>query len=249
MALTDKNLGPKTNFSRQEAGLEPEPLTAALPIEQYLAAILAHELSNPFTALSGRVDLMRVRKDLPAILVRDLDSMKSANERIDRILTNLKAFSRRETPPARPLDLAPIAQEAMERFRATPRAQRVSLSYGAADHPVRAVVDPHQLAMVVGAIVEALTGRARSIRHLQVKVQADVANEEASLVFIDQGPPLSEEDMAAVFHPFGGGTLPSWNGVITLAYCYYMTRGWGGTFRFRQEGKDAITELVLVLQS
>lgn len=232
--------------TRYELGLEAEVLAAALPIEQYLAAILAHELSNPFTALSGRVDLMRVRKDLPAALVRDLDAMKSANDRIDRILTNLKGFSRRETPAARPMEIYPVLQSAVERFRETPRGQRVEVTVHAQDTAVRAVMDPHLLAISIAAIIESLTGRSRHIKSMSIHIVTDPANEEATLVFTDQGPHISEEDMARVFHPFGGSQLPSWPSVITLAYTYYVTRAWGGTFRFRTDGKDMITELCLV---
>lgn len=238
----------RAGSARLDAAPEPEPLTAALPIEQYLAAILAHELSNPFTALSGRVDLMRVRKDLPAALVRDLDAMKSANDRIDRILTNLKAFSRRESPPARLMELYPIVQAAIERFRETPRGQRVEVSVHTRDSGLRAVVDPHLLNVCLGAILEALSGRSARIKHIEIRLDSDSPNEEVTISFVDQGPTISEDDVSRVFHPFGGTQLSAWHGAVTLAYTYYVTRAWGGTFRFRTEGKDMITDLCLALQ-
>lgn len=238
----------RNGSARLDTAPEPEPLSASLPIEQYLAAILAHELSNPFTALSGRVDLMRVRKDLPAALGRDLDAMKGANERIDRILTNLKAFSRRESPPARLMDLYPIVQSAVERFRETPRGQRVEVSVTARDTGIRAMVDPHLLGQCLGAILEALSGRSARIKHVEIRMETDNANEEVIMSFVDQGPTISEEDVARVFHPFGGTQLSTWHGAVTLAYTYYITRAWGGTFRFRTEGKDMVTDLCLALQ-
>ena len=231
--------------ARIEPAPEPEPLSAQLPVEQYLAAILAHEISNPFTALSGRVDLMRTRKDLPAPYIRDLDAMKSANERIDRILTNLKAFARRDTPPARPTDIVPAIEAALERFRATPRGQRVSVRLDVPSPAVKAVVEPSVLCTVVGASLEAISGRAKVIGNVTIRVQVDSGNEEVALVFVDSGPAISEEDVARVFHPFGGPALPSFPGAITLAYGYYMIRGWGGTYRFKHDGRVQLCELCL----
>jgi signal transduction histidine kinase len=224
------------------------PLSAALPIEQYLAAIIAHELSNPFTALAGRVDLMRSRKDLSAPLVRDLDAMKSANERIERILSNLKTFSRRDAPPARPVELLPLVQAAVELFRGSPNGERVEVSIVPWEGAVRAVVDPALLESVIAATLEALAARGGQLRAIEIRLAVNAQDEEVSLLFRDNGPEISEEEVARVFHPFGGHKLPAWAGAITLAYGYYIIRAWGGTFRFRSEGRDTITELCLALQ-
>lgn len=230
---------------RVELAPEPEPLSAQLPVEQYLAAILAHEISNPFTALSGRVDLMRTRKDLPVPYIRDLDAMKNANERIDRILTNLKAFARRETPLARPMDIVAPIEAAVARFAETPRGQRVSVRVESPTPVVKAVIEPTVLMTVVGASLEALSGRAKVIDTMTIRIHVDSGNEEVALVFSDQGPLISEEDVARVFHPFGGPALPSFPGAITLAYGYYMIRGWGGTYRFKHDGRTQSCELCL----
>ncbi len=243
-----EGLNARGTAASRESGAEPMPLSAMLPMESYLAAIVAHELSNPFTALAGRVELMRNRKDLPAPLVRDLDAMRTASERVDRLLSNLKNFSRRESPPARPVELLPIVQNAVELFRATARGARVEVSVAPWDPAVRAVADPTLLEATLAATLEVITARSPLIHTLEVSLSVNAPDEEVSLLFRDQGPEITEEAVSRVFHPFGGASLSAWGGVITLAYGYYVIRAWGGTYRFRSEGGDMITELCLALQ-
>lgn len=247
MALGDRisSLG---HWSGGDSEQRLGPLSAALPIEQYLAAIIAHELSNPFTALAGRVDLMRGRKDTSGPLARDLDAMKSANERIDRILTNLKTFSRRDSPPPRPIELFPVMQAAVEAFQNAPAGRQVEVNIIPWDGSVRVVADPSLLESVIAALLEALACRSSQLRTMDIRLSLNTPDEEVSLLIRDNGPEISEEDVARVFHPFGGVALPAWAGAITLAYGYYIIRAWGGTYRFRSEGRDMITELCLALQ-
>ncbi len=227
----------------------PGPLAAALPIEQYLAAIVAHELSNPFTAMSGRIDLMRSRKDLTAAQARDIAAMRSAGERIARILANLKTFSRRESPPARPIDILPVVQAALARFRESPAGSKVDVRLKDWPGPVRATADPDLLEAVIAATVEVLAERHEAVTTMDITLSVNAADEEVSLCFVDDGPPFRDEDVARVFHPFGGETLFTWGGIITLAYGYYVIRAWGGTFRFLTRDDKTITELCLSLQT
>jgi len=217
-------------------------------MEQYLAAIVAHELSNPYTAMAGRIDLMRSRSDLTAAQTRDIASMRSAGERIERILTNLKTFSRRESPPARPVDVLPVVQGALERFRESPAGAKVDVRLGAWDDAARATADPGLLEAVIAATLEVLAERNDAVTSIEIGLSLNRADEEVSIWFEDDGPPLSDEEVARVFHPFGGDKLFSWGGVITLAYGYYIIRTWGGTYRFWTRDGKAVTELCLALQ-
>ncbi len=227
----------------------PGPLAASLPIEQYLAAIVAHELSNPFTAMSGRIDLMRSRKDLTAAQSRDIAAMRSAGARIARILANLKTFSRRDAPPARPIEILPVVQAALKRFRESPAGKKVDIRLKDWPGPVRATADPDLLEAVLAATFEVLAERHESVTTMDVSLSVNQADEEVSLCLVDDGPPFRDEDVARIFHPFGGDTLFTWGGIITLAYGYYVIRAWGGTFRFLTQDDRTVTELCLSLQS
>ncbi len=226
----------------------PGPLAASLPVEQYLAAIVAHELSNPYTAMAGRIDLMRSRKDLSAAQARDIAAMRSAGERIENILANLKTFSRREAPPPRPVETLPVVQAALERFRESPAGASVDVRLGEWPGTVRATADPVLLEGVIAATLEVLAERHETVTTMDITLSLNDFDEEMSICFQDDGPPFTEEETARVFHPFGGGKLFTWGGIITLAYGYYVIRAWGGTFRFLTQEEKTITELCLSLQ-
>jgi len=242
--------GPDDGWEEEDGGFSAGPLTASLPVERYLAAIIAHELSNPFTALAGRVDLMRNRKDVTATaaVTRDLDAMRNANERIERILTNIKAFSRREGPPPRPVELMTVVRNAVSLFRATPLGSQVEVNIVEWSQPIRVLASPSLFCRSVAATIEAVVGRSPEIKSIDISLSTNEVDEEVSLLFCDQGPELTEEQMARVFHPFSGQTLPEWTGAVTLAYSYYIIRAWGGTYRFHSKGRDTITEMCLALQ-
>ncbi len=228
------------------ARLDDLPLSRALPSESYLAAIIAHEISNPFTALMGRIDLMRSRKEFNAAMSRELDSMKNAASRIDKILTNLKTFSRRGHALPQTLALPSILDASVARFEDVHGQRGIHISVECP--AVNVLANAELLVPVIAAVMETLCFRQAGLTRLAIGVEVHALDEEVGILFEDEGPPIGDEESARVFHPFGGREPSSWPGTYTLAYAYYIIRAWGGTFRFRQTESTSITEMMLALQ-
>ena len=204
--------------------------TGLLPVERYLAAIVAHEIGNPFTALLGRLELMEIRKGLPDGVRRDLEAMRTAGERIATILENLKTFSRGESSRPRDVPLTPVVERALDRFRAEHPEVVLRVALPPAGRKIHA--DEELLEEVLFTTLAALVSRADGVRRMELGWGEDPEVEELSLVIDDDGKAYSEEEVARVFHPFSGGVMLEWRDLVILSYGYYIIRAWGGTYRF-----------------
>lgn len=218
-------------------------MSGSLPVERYLAAIVAHELGNPFTAFLGRLELLEMRKGFPDSARRDLEAMRSAGDRMARILENLKTFSRGDPNRPRDVALAPVMERAIARFKAL--RPDVALNAALPNGSLRVQADAGLLEEALVASLQALSSRDATIDKVDVSWGEDPEVEEISVVIRDNGRFLTEEEVARVFHPFSGGELSHWRGLVTLSYGYYIIRAWGGTYRFPR-ADEPTTELCLV---
>lgn len=214
-----------------------------LPVERFLAAIVAHELGNPFTALLGRLEMLEIRKGLPDSVRRDLEAMRTAGDRMAGILENLKTFSRGDVARPREVVLKECVEAAVARFDALHPGVSVSLKPPPGRMKVQA--DPGLLEEVLVASWSALAQRGDPITRMEVGWGQDAEVDEISVVMKDDGRFLTEEEVARVFHPFSGSELAGWRGLVTLSYGYYIIRAWGGTFRF-PKASTPTSELCLV---
>lgn len=224
-------------------GSVPTVRPGELPVERYLAAIVAHELGNPFTALLGRLEMLEIRKGLPDGVRRDLEAMRTAGDRMHRILENLKTFSRGDTHRPQEVALAPIVEAALARFAAL--NPDIKLRARLPPDHVKVQADGALLEEVVVSSLSALSVRSGVVSWMEIDWGEDSEVDEISVVMRDDGRPLTEEEIARVFHPFSGAELSSWRGLVTLSYGYYIIRAWGGTFRFPR-GEKPTSELCLV---
>jgi len=240
--LDESNKGEATSAeSAQQAGV---PRHGEIPVERYLSAIIAHELGNPFTALLGRLELLEIRKGMPDGVRRDLEAMRTAGDRMARILENLKAFSRGESTRPRGVTLSTAIQAAATRFATLEPGIEVIQNPVPAKLKVQA--EPEMLEECIVATLQAMVDRGgETVTRVELGWGQDAEVDEISVVMQDDGRLLTEDEVDRVFHPFSGTELNSWRGLVTLSYGYYIIRAWGGTFRFPRSGVST-TELCLV---
>lgn len=163
---------------------------------------LAHELNNSLQVVSGLVELLADRPDLPPDVLLRLQKIGAQTDRASAAIRHVLGFTREaQAGPAR-IDLAALADQAIAlRHYALDRAG-ISVTVEAPRAPVTAQGDPRQLLQLVLNLVvnaeEALAGQPERILRLAVGREGSLVR----LVVEDSGPGVSSELGERIFEPF-----------------------------------------------
>jgi len=175
-----------------------------------MAAVLAHEINQPLTAIlsnaqavqrflhltrSGSTDLREAFADIVA------DSFRATE-----IVRKLRQFVRRAAPETRSIDIGSLVSGAMHLMRrdAVVRGVSVTLDIGRRVPLVRG--DSIQLQQVMINLLQnafdAVEGCCAEHRVVSVKVDTAAQGEGVSISVSDRGPGLKAEQLGEMFSPF-----------------------------------------------
>jgi len=204
----------------------------------------SHELRTPLFSLRGFIELL-TDEDLDEGTRREfLETMREQVDRLQRLAEDLLDLTRLDAGrmhlERRPVDLAELAQELAEEFRAVALATDHPLTVDAA--PAQALGDEERILRVGRALVE------NALRHTpagtSVRIRASVgAFRTAALSVEDDGPGVPLEHARHVFDRFyrGGGTLASGSG-LGLAIAHELAEAMGGELELESEpGRTVFT--------
>jgi two-component system OmpR family sensor kinase len=171
--------------------------------EEKLRRFLAdasHELRTPLTSIRGYSEVFDRAKDDPENLELAMRRIEEESKRMGVMVEELLVLARlgegRE-PEKLPVDLARVADDAVNDARASAPARDIALQrVGAAD----VLGDDHQLRQVVANLLN------NALRHTpaeaQIRVTLQTADGRATLAVADDGPGLEADVAAKVFEPF-----------------------------------------------
>ncbi|CAD5288069.1 Phospho-acceptor domain-containing protein [Bosea sp. 62] len=197
-----------------------------------LASGIAHELTQPLTAILGQAQAGRRLLAQPdadqAVLAGAFEAIARNARRAGDILGRLRAWISKSEPQVESVDLTELAGEVVDLLAANAQAVGATLCVtGDGSRPlVRA--DRVQLEQVVFNLarngleaVEGLDGERR------VTIEVGTQGGEAVLAVHDSGPGLSSEAQARLFEPFFT-TKPAGLG-LGLALCVRLVERFDGT--------------------
>lgn len=219
-----------------------------LSLAGQMAAVIAHELSQPLTATLNSVNVARrlLASDSPGrdVALREVTEEAAAQvERASEIVRRLRFYVRRGAVERVPEPVAPMVEEAVAFAAIGPNALGVTVSqYFDPLVPV-ALVDRVQIQQVISNLVrnalEALKERPR--RELSVTT-VSTGDGYLELIVSDNGPGLADHIRDSLFEPFkttkvsGMGLGLSICKAIVEAHggriAYEPSFGGGSTFRF-----------------
>jgi len=197
-----------------------------------LAASLAHEVSQPLTAMivNAQACLRLLTEEQP-----NLERARKAAERIVRdgwharnVIQSIRTGSWKSRRDA-PVDINAVITEALELMDEDLRTHEVKLETTLCGEPCATTVDPVRVQQVILNLVrngiEAMIGQTGRPRLLRVRCRRD---EEGSVLIsiADSGSGLDASTMARMFEPFfttkGQGTG------LGLSICRAIVRSHGG---------------------
>jgi signal transduction histidine kinase len=177
-------------------------LDAAFAAQRDFVANASHELRTPLTLMRTAIDVTLAKPDrtsqqLEAMAVDVRGAVDRSEALIDGLLT--LARSDRATTAREPVDLAAIAEDALELAAAhTPKHSDVAIEAILSDAP--AVGDRVLLERLAANLIDNAT--AYNVPGGWVRVTTGARNGAAFLEVINSGPRVAPDDVVSLFEPF-----------------------------------------------
>jgi signal transduction histidine kinase len=165
------------------------------------AAMVAHDLRSPLTAVRGTAQILQRRGDDDPDLQRGLETIVRETDRVARLAADFgdavnAAAGQLELRPAR-VDLVELVVEAVERLKAAGTAQPIALD--AVPQSIRVDADPQRIAQVLDNLLGNAAKYSPSDQPIAVQVRT---NGEARVSVQDRGPGIAPEDLPRLFERF-----------------------------------------------
>jgi signal transduction histidine kinase len=235
----------------EEARFEAEAANRAK--DEFLAT-LSHELRTPLNAILGWAEMLLLKSSDPALLERGLTSIsrsaRAQAQLIEDLLDVSGIISGKMRLDARPIELAPVVEAALESVRPAAlakeiRLQRVVASTGTVHG------DPDRLQQVVWNLLANAVKFTPKGGEVQVRVRQVDAH--AEILVADSGVGIAPDLLPHVFERFrqaDSSTRRQYGGLgLGLAIVRHLVELHGGTVEARSagEGKGAAFTVSLPL--
>ncbi len=179
-----------------------------------LAGGVAHDFNNLLTGILGGSELLLAEPGLAEGLREDVQEIRRCAEQASQLTRQLLAFSRRETPLPKLVDLNAQVEDA-ERLLGRLLGDRVGLVTDLSPGPIRVLADPSQLQQVIinlavnardampgGGTVLVETAAAPADPDLPEEVRAHGPGPWARLAVEDEGTGIPPDVLERIFEPF-----------------------------------------------
>ena len=215
-----------------------------------LAAGIAHEIGNPIGIVLGYLDLLE-SNDISTEEKRDyLKRIESEVNRISQIIRQLLDFSRPSSGKAEETPVHKIVTKTVDMFEPQPMMEDIDihLELGAAQDSVLA--DPNELQQVFLNIImnaaDALSVKDVPGSEKKLVIKTENVDNSIRLHLSDNGPGMSEHEIAHIFDPFFTTKDPGKGTGLGLSVCYRIVEGLGGAIRAESTQGGGMT-LVITL--
>lgn len=220
---------------RKRAEEEKQKLEQQLNLAGRLAAIgelaagVAHELNNPLTAIQGFAQLLTNEDDLDGTVKKQVATIYKEAQRASKITRNLLAFAREHKPEKQLVSINDVVTSTLDMCAYRMKANNIDLIIELEPDLPKTMADFQQMQQVFLNIVNNAE-QAMVEAHGKGKLIARTlkVDDMIQIVFTDDGPGISEQDLKRIFEPFfttkevGKGTG------LGLSICYGIVEAHGG---------------------
>jgi signal transduction histidine kinase len=217
-------------------------LTKAAHFRERQVAMLAHDIRNPLSSVTGFVGLLEEDRELGEAERREmLTRIGLATRMMDLIVGNVLDYTNIEegrlTPSRRNADANTIMLEvANESLR---RAQRKHVRFHTQLNRMPEVsCDPHHLERILRNLMVHAIDRAEQG---QVLVTSDCRDGRVSIEVTDSGPMLDSEALARLMQPPPSSTVRAWPAIVGMFVARSLAEANGGRIAARSDDRAGLS--------
>ncbi|HSH04498.1 MAG TPA: response regulator [Anaerolineae bacterium] len=197
-----------------------------------LAAGVAHEINNPLTAINGNAQILQMVMDKKDENYEAVDIIVKAGDRAAKVVQNLLTFSRREHYQFQEGDVNESVQAALHLVTYQLNGAGVEVvTKWADDLPVVVASWEHLKSVWLNLVVnarDALLSQPEGERQIEIVTRLGPTGEHVQIVFQDNGPGISDGQLAHIFEPFYTTKDPDKGTGLGLANCQLIVQQHGG---------------------
>lgn len=212
-----------------------------------MAASISHELKTPLVTIGGFA--ARLARTLPESTPNRhcLDTIISETRRLERMLADILAYSRKPTICYNRCDLRAVLRECLDDYASTFADREIKVHADLPSGYWEVLGDAHQLKQVCINLVVNAQEAMRQGGVLSIKLQQIVqAGKRFAQVSVeDTGGGIPEQDLAKVFTPFF--TTKNHGTGLGLPIVYRIVQNHGGTLQVTNGEQGAIFTYLLPL--
>lgn len=206
-----------------------------------LAAVVAHKIGTPLTALSGHIQLLQEDPQLGSEARRRLNTVEAQIERTSRIIQDLLLYARKPEIVLAHLDVNACLGECIALLRPELERRRVGVSKQFGQGLAEVKVDPHQLQEVFCNLIENAMDAMPGGGTLTVGTfacrprQGEEEQEAVSVEIADTGQGIAPEHLDRIFQPFFTTKKAGRGTGLGLAIAMESVKTHGGEIRVESE--------------
>jgi C4-dicarboxylate-specific signal transduction histidine kinase len=171
-----------------------------------LAGALAHELSQPLTAVLINAQAARRLADLEPADVAEvraaLDDIIRNNQRAGTVIDHLRALLRKEVPALQPVSVNDVVREVVDLAHSEIISRRVTVTSTLAPEAPLVLGDRIQLQQVVLNLLLNACDALSELPRRHIALTTTIEDTTVQLVVSDSGMGIPEDQLQQVFEPF-----------------------------------------------
>jgi len=231
----------KAEEEKQRMG-EQLQLAGRLAAVGELAAGVAHELNNPLAAVQAFAEFLAEKQDLDDTTKDDLQTIYKESQRAAKITSNLLSFARKRKPEKHFISINEVLDKSLELHSYRMKVNNIEVVKELQPNLPGTMADFHQMQQVfVNIITNAEQAMTKAHNKGKLIVKTQEKGNVIQIIFSDDGPGISEEDLKSIFNPFfttkevGEGTG------LGLSICYGIVQEHGGALYAKSKLGDGAT--------
>jgi two-component system, NtrC family, sensor kinase len=168
-----------------------------------MAAGLAHEINNPLTGVMGLAHLLMEKTEIPDCIRDDAGAIYKEANRAATILRDFLVFARGQKPDKQAADVNSIIDSVLKLRRTYMRKSNIDVVTSLADDLPELLLDVSQIQQVfLNIVLNAEYFMHEAHKKGLLRISTCTFNSLVQVIFADDGPGMSAENMSHIFDPF-----------------------------------------------
>ena len=225
--MTSRDQGQKANGAEKE-GCTPETLVAlsrAVTTARLLSGVV-HEVNNALLVITGTVELLEARSDLPETTNRPIERLRTQSHRMAAAIAQVAAFTQAQIGERGEVDLGELARVAVDLRRFAITRAGLTIQFDASAQPCLVHASATQLQQ---AILNLIINAEQALAGTRGQIGVQVATADAwGTVRVSDSRPQPLAKPADLFEPFGATRAPSDTSGLNLFAARAIAEAHGG---------------------